>query len=465
MLLMLASLRLRSQQAIVIHLTVYLSFGVLSNLFELLLSLAGEPSSPILPLLSNFFLVGMVATFGALTLNFLEREKNHILTFWASSSLILVVWLVTASRGISLNFIPGLSNIVVLTGLMWLITLATGIITLTTEFKQKQSAKHLNRLRYWLTATVLFSISGLFSFANPLLFDWLGWPLILTASILISYVVLTYHTRDLSLFVGRIFYHITVGGAIAAIFYLSLAATIVMSRSTTDTVIILVWTIILALFLATATPFVRQFLNRIFTRIIFGKQYRDEKEVIKYYSQSVSGALDIQRLADTLIQLMIETLDIRKGAVFVNKRGARDKISLNLVASVGFDGITNGEFSIDSPFIDHFRNQGKPIHQYDVDVLPDFKVIRPEEKEWLTDTGMDLYVPIMRNQELVGVLSFGPKRKGISYSSEEIYLMRALADQAALAMDSARLFFFFSTTNQEIGSFSEQLVGLGDNIA
>ncbi|MCB0210708.1 MAG: GAF domain-containing protein [Anaerolineae bacterium] len=465
LLLILASLRLRSQQAIVIHLAVYLSFGVLSNLAELLLGLAGEAPPPTLPFLSGFCLLGMVATLGALTLNFLEREKNQVMTFWASSGLILAVWFVTASRGISISLIPGLRNTLVLTALMWLVTLATSIIALTTEFKQKQSAKHLNRLRYWLTATVLFAISGLFSFANPFIFDWLGWPLILTASILISYVVLTYHTRDLSLFVGRIFFHLTVGGAIAAIFYLSLAATIVMSRSTADNVIILVWTVILALLLAIATPFVRQFLNRIFTRIIFGKQYRDEKEVITYYSQSVSGALDMQRLADILIQLMVETLEIRKGAVFVNKRGARDKISLNLVSSVGFDGVENGEFSIDSPFIDHFRNQGKPIHQYDVDVLPEFKIIRAAEKEWLADTGMDLYVPIMRNRELVGMLAFGPKRKGINYSSEEIYLMRALADQAALAMDSARLFDQLTTTNQEVGSLSEQLAGLDNNKA
>lgn len=468
LLLILTSLRLRSQQATVIHLTLYLGFGLLSNLSDLLLTATGESPTPINLILSDFFFVSMVATFGALTLNFLGRERKHLIIYWASLSLILVVWLLLTTDvwGLgAINLITGLSNSLILTQLVWLITIATTIIALSTEFQQKQSAQHLNRLRYWLTATALMSVSGLFLFINPILFNLTGWPLILTASILIGYVILTYHTGDLSLFVGRIFFYIAVGGAIAAIFYISLAATIVISRSTTNTVIILTWTVILALLLATLTPFVRQFLNRIFTRIIFGKQYRDETEVIKYYSQSVSGALDIQRLADILIKLMIDTLEITKGAVFVNKRGELDKISFRPVSSVGFDGASTGQFNIDSPFINNFRNHSKSIRQYDVDVLPEFKIIRPEEKQWLAETGMDLYVPIMRHKELVGMLAFGPKRKGINYSSEEIYLMVALADQAALAIDSARLFDQLTTTNQEIGSLSEQLAGLDNNKA
>lgn len=468
LLLVLATLRLRSQQAVITHLVLYLSFGTLSRLFELLFNFAGAPSESIFPLLSDLFFLGMVATFGALTLNFLQRERSHLITYWSSAGLILLTWLLLATNvgGLgAINLVPGLSNSLALTGLVWLITIATCIIALGIEFRQKRSVQHLNRLRYWLTATALLSVSGLFLFVNPVLFSWVGWPLILAASILVSYVILTYHTGDLSLFVGQILFHLAVGGSVAAIFYLGLTATIVISRSTTDTVVTLVWTIVLALLLATATPFVRRFLHRIFTLIIFGKPYRDEKEVIKYYSQSVGGALDIKRLADTLIELMVETLAIREGAVFVNKRGERDKILLNLVASVGFDGISTGQFSIDSPFIDHFRNHGNPLHQYDVDVLPEFSHIRSEEKEWLAGTGMDLYVPIMRHRELVGMLAFGPKRKGINYSSDEIYLMKALADQAALALDSARLFDQLTTTNQEVGSLSEQLAGLDSNKA
>ncbi|HRV92792.1 MAG TPA: GAF domain-containing sensor histidine kinase [Anaerolineae bacterium] len=466
LLLILAGLRVRSQQTIVLYLILYLSLGLLSNISQLLLAFTGEASW--VSVLANFFFLAQVATFGALTLNFLERERNHLISYWTSSGLILVVWLALTVNVGGLgrtNLVPGLSNSLVLAGLIWLVSIATAVVSLASEFKQKQSAKRLNRLRYWLTATALLSVSGLFFFVNPLLFIWTGWPLVLVASILISYVILTYHTRDLSLFVGRILFHLTVGGSMAAILYLSLTATIVVSRSTTNTLIVLIWTIILALLLAILTPFVRQFLHRIFTRIIYGKQYRDEKEVIKYYSQSVSGALDIQRLAEILIRLMVETLDVKQGVVFVNKRGEPNKISLRPVSSIGFNGTSPGQFSIDSPFIDHFRKDSDSIHQYDIDVLPEFKDIRLEERQWLSDTGMEIYVPIMRHRELVGMLAFGPKRKGINYAAEEIYLMRALADQAALAMDSARLFDQLTTTNQEMGSLNEQLAGLDKNKA
>jgi signal transduction histidine kinase len=470
LLLLLAVLQLRSKKAVVFHLTLYTGFGFLLTLSRLI-DVAGITTLPnaTRQMVIELTLLAMGLSFGALTLNFLNKAQKVLIGYWAGAFIILLFWAVFAfniwqspAGEAAIAFNPPF----IISILGWIGALVTSFVALGTEFREQHPAKYRNRLRYWLTATVLLSTSGLIRFVNPAIFFWSGLPLILLATILVGYVVLSYHTRDLNLFVGQVLYYVGITGAITAIFYFSLAATVVISRNAPNHIIFL-WSVILAFLLAVTAPLVQQLLNQILTRIVFGERLRDEKQVIRYYSQTLSGALDMQRLANTIISLMVETLSIKRGIVFVNQRDGEEpnKLALFPLSSTGAIQLSTGHFATDSPFIDHFRKGQKLLHQYDMDVLPEFSLMRAEERSWLVSTGMELYVPILRHREFVGLLAFGPRSQGTTYPQEDIDLMIALADQSALAMDSARLFERLTATNQEKGSLREQLAGLDQNKA
>ena len=358
------------------------------------------------------------------------------------------------------KIISDVNNTLLISGLGWIMAMATVLGALSIEFRERQSAKYLNRLRYWLIATTLLGISGLILFISPTIFHWAGLPVILVGSIVTGYAVLSYHTPDLNLLIGRALQYLGITGALAIIFYFSLAITIIVSRRSPNSVTVFFWSVILAILLALIIPAVRQLSNRLLIRIIFGKRYRDEKQVITHYSQSISRALDMQRLGEIIINLMIETLGIEQGVVFVNERGGATGVSLRPLSSIGTTDLPTGHFNVDSPFIDYFRQGKKSLYQYDVDILPEFSSIREEERAWLTTLGMELYVAILRERELVGLLALGSQPQGTAYYEEDIELMIALADQAALAMDSARLFEQLATINQEVGALTNQMAGL-----
>jgi signal transduction histidine kinase len=168
----------------------------------------------------------------------------------------------------------------------------------------------------------------------------------------------------------------------------------------------------------------------------------------------------MNRLGDTIINLMIETLAIEQGVVFVNERSGGGNISLQPLSSVGMGEVEKGHFASNSPFVERLRKGQKVLSQYDIDTLPEFRQIAEEEKLWLKHLGMELYVPILRQNAVIGLLAFGPPAHGTSYYDEDYELMEALADQAALAIDSARLFEQLSVVNQEVGQLTTQLAGL-----
>ena len=483
LLLVLTVPRFHSRETVVFHLALYAALGLFLNLSLLVNLLKVTTLSPINHYLTiQFTLLAMILTFAALTLNFLKREQRSLITYWSGGLVILLLWsffvfnpqswgdaalAFVAETGLSINQIGQLAQIAA--GLGWLLALGTALAALTLDFRKRQATQYLNRLRYWLIATTLLSASGLVLFFSPALFNSAGLFLLTMGSALAGYTVLSYHAPDLKLLVGRALFYLGVTAILTTVFALGLATAIIISLSRnnpgSNDLYVLFWTVILAIFLAIIFPQLWRFSNRLLTIVVFGKNYHDQSQMVKHYSQNISSALDLNRLGDIVINLMIETLGIVQGIVFVRERADAVGYSIRPLSSVGSNELTTGHFMPDSPFIVHLREGKKILSQYDIDVLPKFRSLAETERAWLSSMNMELYVAILLQHELVGLLAFGPQPQGTAYYEEDLELMTALADRVAPAIDNARLFEQLAIINQEVGLITEQLAGLDQDKA
>ncbi len=469
LLLILTILRLRaSKEAAVLHLLIYVASAFLAYLSSLIAVLQMPTAIGLpYPLLTELFLLLSILAFGTLTLSLLKFPRSILSKCWAGSLFIILLWITLAFNlwgvGHSADGAAGYYAAMVVAGASWIIAIASALAALWYAFQQQPSSKHLNRLRYWLIAATLQGTGGLILFISPNIFLWAGTPLLLAAGSLAGYVVLSYHTADLNRLIGQALRYAGSTGVIAAILYLGLAATTVFSRSQVSPINVFIWAIILAIFLAIITPPLWKVINRFFGRIIFGKHHLDERETIRHFSRRISTALDMQRLGDILINLMQETFNVERGIVFINERGDSRHISLRPFNWVGTKNSGAAQFDVTSLFINHFRQGNKFLHQYDIDVLPKFSAMDRNERAWLTGLNIELFVPIMRQRNIMGVLAFGSRENKTAYPPEEVDLMVALADQAVLAMDGARLFEHLATINQEVDVLNAQLQGFDQN--
>jgi signal transduction histidine kinase len=480
LLLVVALSRLRSREPVVYHLTLFAALGLFLGLTSLtrLLEVTTLPVSNHL-LVNQFTLLALILTFGALTLSFLKRASKRLIIYWGIGLSLILLWSVFAfnfqgwgrltarflsDNGTGINQSSQLR--LMAAGLGWLVAIITTLVTLAQDFRKRYPTQFLNKLRYWLIATALMAVTGLVLFASPALFYPAGLLLLTGASVLAGYTALSYHTPDVKLLVGRALFYLGVTAILTAVFALGMATAIIISRTPeASDLYVLFWTLILAIVFAVIFPSLWRFSNRFLAIIIFGKNYRDHSQVVRHYSQSISSALDLNRLGDIVINLMIETLGIEQGIVFVRERGDVGGISLRPLSSLGVTDLTTGQFSPDSTFVVHFREGSKIISQYDLDVLPKYRGLIESERNWLAELGMELYVPILLQHELIGLLAFGPQPQGTAYYEEDLELMVALADRVAPAIDNARLFEQLAVINQEVGTLSEQLAGLDQDKA
>lgn len=476
LLLVLAPLRWRLKEPAVYHLTLYTGLAFTSNVFILmaLLDVDIDPSLLHYDLAIEFTLLAMILSFGALTLTFLKRGRGvsgGYISYWVAATLILATSLIFALdvqgwthqaiimlAGMGLGIGGSEQLVTTVMGLGWVFSLSTVLIDLSLGLKQHQPTQYLNRLRYWLIITTLLGITGLSLFISPQLsFYMVGLSLLSVATALTGYNVLSRHTPDLKLLFGWGLHHIGMLAILAGITLAGFVGAVELYQRIPNSTNPWAWLTILAVLLAIAyRPLIRS-SNRLLTATIFGRSRRDEKQMIKRYNQSISSTLDLRRLSDITVNLMTETLNIDRGVVFVNEREGSGEISLRPYSAIGPSEVSPRSFKGDSPFVKHFIQKKAILSQYDLDIHPEFRALAEEERRWLAALGIELYVPILRGQALLGVLAFGPHAKGTSYSQDEKELMMMLADQSGLAFEGALLFQQLATVNEEVGVLSDRL--------
>jgi len=91
--------------------------------------------------------------------------------------------------------------------------------------------------------------------------------------------------------------------------------------------------------------------------------------------------------------------------------------------------------------------------------LPDWSAIElPEHERNVRDNfgvNAGLYLPLLREDECVGLLTFGKKRAG-AFSDKEIALAESFRDQAVIAIENVRLFNELQTRNKDLAESLEQ---------
>jgi signal transduction histidine kinase len=143
------------------------------------------------------------------------------------------------------------------------------------------------------------------------------------------------------------------------------------------------------------------------------------------------------------VGLIIEAMDISRGFLFLvdaEPAGDGQKIyRLRAVRNQGERQIRIITLTSDHPIARQLAQEGRPLLQYDLDLLPAFRSVSSGERDWFNHLEAEVYLPIFSKREWIGMLALGAKISGNRYSEEDLVTLAALANQTAVALENARL--------------------------
>ncbi len=331
----------------------------------------------------------------------------------------------------------------------WLIFNLIALIAVRTAHQRSNQPLYRNRLKYWWPFFLLIILNDVMIFSNNSL---AGNPLRLAATWLIGFVVLTHNMPDVrQILRSTLIYVITT--LLIVVFYISgFALSQTLFRAVPNFNPLVVGAII-ALVLATLFSPLLGFVRRWVDSWLNLEQF-DASRTLQEYGEAISNILEMQRLASIAVGLIIESLSLTRGFLFLvdqdTDQDERKTYYLRAVRNPGERRIKVGIILETSPIINYFTREQRPLLQYDMDLLPSYNSLTRPEREWFIATKSEVYVPIIAKRRWIGLLAFGPKLSGNRYTDQDLITLSALANQTAVALENARLVDNLMNLNQEL---------------
>jgi signal transduction histidine kinase len=440
-----------------LRMLVYAAASALICLFEsgVLFGWVSGFDTDFLNRIAIYFLIFSSLIFIDLTRCFLRLDELSAAGWGAGVALFAAI--------VALDMLPGLISLpegfppltvltVLSAALIWVVISARSGQLVLVQYRETRQPLHRNRITYWAVTLLLTVMGGIIVLGANL---GVGNLLMAVGALVGGYAVYTHRPVDIRVGSFRVL------GYVITTLLVLFVYTIVFSVAQFVFQNLLgfpVWVAGFSMALVLALIF-RPMIGQIEKGIEhwLGRRLVDNSMTVREYSGTISNIIDIDQLGTVAMGLISEALENQKGVLFLvdQKEITGGKVGYVLNSVRGGMGLTEpepGRVPLDSPIARYMTKQHKPLIQYDLDFLEDFKQATPEERSWFSRLAMDVHVPIYGHGLWIGMISIGPKTTGIPYSSEDLTLLSTLADQTSIALENARLVEGLVEVNKRVES-------------
>jgi signal transduction histidine kinase len=343
--------------------------------------------------------------------------------------------------------------------LAWLFSCGTAWAIGILAYRKATGSKHRNRVRYILMVVFAFTLGDALLLIGGGPQVHVGLAARLLGLTVAAFAVLRYDLPDIrrqTLFSLR--WALLLGATLVLYLLVVLGAGLV-SGTLPDLVDWASgsWLIVLAWAAAVVVDVtLRPRLRALLDRALLGRAY-DVRRALRTHSQQISLMLDPDRLAATTLEWLKTTFGVERSAVILWSFQGEEAVELRILRATAGSQAAPKLFEANSRFIAHFRNFGRPLSQYDVDMLTWFQGMPGGERKWLQGLALDLYIPVVVGGEPVALLALGPKGGEQPYSEEDLETLMTLAGQTGAALENARLVADLRSMQKDLHDLSSEL--------
>jgi len=280
-----------------------------------------------------------------------------------------------------------------------------------------------------------------------------GMPFIFLYLLVITYAIVKYRLMDISIVIKKS----TVYGYLSFLVLIPAMVVIIFAQKFFFSKIDYSFTfLVFVMFFLVAILFlkIKPRLEESVEKKLFKRKYEYKKTLSKL-SKIVISFLDETELLKKTSSIFIQDLEIENISFFLISKGKRVytlRAFRNIIPKIR-------KFPQNDIFFKWLKEDGKII------VKEELERFRDDSKnklivERLNSMESEVCIPLITRDELIGIINLGKKRSGDMYSHEDLELLANFANQAAIALQNARLYEDMKKT-QLLMHRTDRLAALG----
>jgi two-component system, NtrC family, sensor kinase len=198
-------------------------------------------------------------------------------------------------------------------------------------------------------------------------------------------------------------------------------------------------TAIVALLLAIGFQPLKDRVQALVDRLFFKGAY-DYHRTLREMSEAMTSFLDLEKLVDHLLVPIIVDMKLRNASLFLMNR---ERTGLRLLAHRFYNPrLEEGPHSFlpkDSWIVRRLEREPYPLLVEEMEDDPSHVEVEGIRQE-MARLKSEVAVPVAAKNELLAMILLGPTLSGDVFSQEDLGLLSTLANQAAVAIENARLY-------------------------
>jgi signal transduction histidine kinase len=305
------------------------------------------------------------------------------------------------------------------------------------KFQSADQANRLNQTKYVITSTIIYSMASIDFFANyGIGYYPLGLLFTNIHACIIAYAIIQYRLLDVTVVIKRsLIYALILIALLVPCYVLVIQGQLYAFNQISYS--FSAFALILLIGVAFWFPKFRFLTEDALERVLF-KRRVDFRDTLLRSSRDMVSIVDVKALSENLVRTVGKSLEIEKVSLLLLDEL---KGSYNLTASVGlaFDRSDRVFLAKDGPLIQLLRQRREPVVKEELQWMPT-NPETPQTVKLMEDLGAEISLPIMSKGKLIGVLNLGQKDDKTVYSDEDLELLSTLSNQAAIALENARLY-------------------------
>lgn len=372
----------------------------------------------------------------------IEREdKNKIIVFYFLSLIFLILdftpLLIEGVRPI-LFFkhygIPG--TIFPFFFVYFISTIGYAHFILIRFFKHTQGQTR-NQIKYLLLATIIGFFGGGTTFFPNFSLEIFPFGLYLVSAyvLIVSYSIIKHRLMDINIVLKKGTTYIIL---LVLLFVPSFILTLICQRLFFEKIDYLFSLIIFLLLFLVSILFhrIKPGTEKTVEQLLFKDKY-DYRETLADFSKAMVSILDLNSLSKRIIDTITQTMGVEKASIFLfieEKGGFEILYSKNVKIDSG--GLL---LSKNDPLPHYLQNMGEIIIREELAKGVNISELEEVVNQMAT-LEAQVSIPLIFKEQLIGIINLGYKFNKEIYSYEDIELLTTLANQAAIAIENAKLY-------------------------
>ena len=349
------------------------------------------------------------------------------------------------SLGISLYFLAAIS----------ITFIGTVIVQLIQKYRSSAEAMEHNRTLYLITGWAILVVGAYTNLIPPLdrlPLDHIG---SLANALIIGYAISRYRLLNIKVVLSQGLAYSSLTLLLTALYIVLLFTLQIFLSNWTNYSNVALAAVFALLVVVLLTP-LKNLLQKTIDRLFYRETY-DYRRILLSFSHKINNVLDLSELAQSILEPIIKAMHVQQASLLFPETEGREFNTRFAQASKEKPTIRL-RLSVESPIVTWLTSEGIVLRRELIDTIPKLKGLWDWERSALTTLGIELLCPIKRKGKLIGILILGKKQSEAVYSDEEIDLLMTMSNEAAIAVENARILDSLKTQSLQVEQLLAQVV-------